>query len=315
MKKHLVLCSAVVGVLAGVNGFAAEGWHVGAFVDPQFQWNSVATTFNTTGGFKLGDAALRVGHEDKDSSAELDLAPIVTAGFTNPTTGVTYLQAGLVNFKGQAYVAHKYSMGVSWKLGVFDTPFGMESNWSDQAWAATTGQVYSLLPASFVGAMVSYSSGAFTASILGANTRGTTIWGTTSPDLGIQLKYGTEGLNAKVGFLYNSAAASGYLIDVGVGFKSGSFKGEVGFDMTNPATVSKMGIFVQPTFMFTDMVGAGLRAEYVVPSTGASIIQATIGPDFVMSKALKVRPQYTFTSSSPASTTTHSAVLSAVYSM
>jgi len=322
MKKQTMLCFALVGVLAGVNAFAAEAsnWKVGGFVDGQFGWNSVTATMNSAGGFKLGDAAIRIGHEEKDSNVEIDIPvnAVLPTGFLAGYTGT-----GFGSEKGQAYVAHKYSMGVSWKLGMFDSPFGMESNWSDQSWAANTGLVYSLLPKTFMGATVSYTSGTLTATIMGADARNTSSWATspgftavTGPDLGLQIAYGgaKDTVTAKVGFLYNSVVALGYLVDVGVGLKMGSFKADIGFDMLNPATVSQMGIFVAPTFTFSDTVGAGARIEYVSTAPSVTGLQVTAGPDFQMSKALKVRPQYTFTSPTPG-TATHGVVVSAVYSM
>jgi len=321
MRKQNLLC-AVVGVLAGVNAFAADGVKVGGFVDSQFQWNSVTTGFNA-GGFKLGDAGLRFGAEDKDSSLAIELP--VTAILSTVNGIFAGATSGLGSLKGQVYVAHKYSMGLSWKLGVFDSPFLIESNWSDRNWAATPGQVIGMagLPKTFAGLMLNYMAGPVNVGLLVSDLRGTSTWGTgplftssSSPDLGLQLGYGGEKdtFTAKVGFLYNSAVAVGYLIDAEIGLHMGSFKADIGFDMMNPATVSQMGIFVQPTFAINDTIGAGLRFEYVSTAPSVSTMQITAGPDFTMSKALKVRPQYTLTMPSPG-TMSHGAVLSAVYSL
>lgn len=297
MKKHLVLCSVVAtSLLAGVN-VRAEGWKVGGFADANYQWTNTVNT-----GFRMGDAALRFAHEGKESSVVIDAAFDLNTSFAFAN-------------KGQAYVAHKYGNGFGWKLGMFDTPFGNESNYSDRNWAASGSVIAAgMLPTTFMGAQVSYTSGAMAFTLMGADPRGTRIMGAgANPDLALQAGYTAESFWVKAGFLYNTATTYGYLIDVLAGVKMGSFKADLGFDMANPAGVSKMGIYVNPVYAFSDKLDAGVRFEYYAPVSGTTVLSATAGPTFSMSKELKVRPQYTYMSTS--GVTAHGAILSAVYSL
>lgn len=302
--------------LIGVTEIYAET-KAGGFVDAQFQWNKD----DTTKAFAVADGSLMLSHEMGTCTAMIDV-PFNDVGATN---------GSFVGFadKFQAYVTHKYDMGIGWKLGQFDTMYGLEANDTKDLAMATKGIVGSnVIPVVHTGASIDMNAGPAKLNVMVANPadKGAT---STPMDLGVQANVNMGSMGLKVGGLFNRVSGNmGYLIDAVANMPMGSLDLGVEFAIkkTAGATDSQMGIVGLVGFGLTDTIGLDARFSFVsngsikVAGTNTPIdsaMEISAGPHFIMSKNMRCKVHYTIMSNTPTSgsaRSTHSAVISSIVS-
>lgn len=310
---------ASIGLLV-VTSINAEGTKVGGFVDAQYHWDKGGNNQ----GFVVNDGAVYLNHDMATCSAVIDLP------FTGTQTALTGANFTIAQTKMQAFVTHKYDNGLGWKLGQFDTPFGLEARDSKDNAMARTGIVSGVLPTVHTGVWADYAIGGTKLNFLVANQRdnnqlnrpGTA--GTRVTDLGVQVTTGLGGINLAVGGLFNKVAGeTGYLIDavVSAPLSSVNLGFELAMQKTAGAADTTMGIVGLVGYAINDTMGLDARVSYLAKATAAvdSQMEISVGPNFSMSKAMKCKVHYTMLTTTaatglPAVESTSSAVISSVVS-
>ena len=307
----------VVSGLLLATSLIAEGTKVSGFVDAQYHW----VKDGANQGFLVNDGALYINHDAGVCTAMIDVP------FNSKDTALTGANFSIAAAKMQAFVSHKYNSGLGWKLGQFDSPFGLEANDSKDTAMARTGIVKTVLPAVITGAGVDYSLGGTKISVIFANRADNSALGhagEASSDVGLLVNAGFGGLKVAAGGLFGKfGAETGYLIDAVVNYPMGKL--DVGFEFNmqknriTGVTDNTMGIVGLVGYGISDMMGVDLRVSYLSKGDAAtdSKMQFSFGPNFTMSKSMKCKVHYSMDSSTPtggAATTSHSAVISSVVS-
>ncbi|MBI1862384.1 MAG: hypothetical protein HYR96_15840 [Deltaproteobacteria bacterium] len=320
---------AVVGALLIVGNVHAADTKVSGFVDAQYHWKSDGTG----DGFTVDDGAVYINSEMGVCSATVDVP------FQSKAASGAF---SIATNKMQAYVGHKYNMGVGWKMGQYDTPFGLEANDANNRVFVRKGIVgTNILPVVQTGVLIDYAIGGTKLNLLVGNEhdKGTNPAG-GQPEFGAVVNMAFGSMNLDLGFLGQSKTAGmTYLIDAVLKYGMGQLNIGVEFAMKNDPTSptstapgasansnSQMGIGALIGFAMTDTMSLDARFGYLSKATvgagtttGAvvdSAMDIAVGPSFAMSKALKCALQYTMMNSTTGgtSTTSHMGTISSIYS-
>jgi len=326
LKSRLAV-AAFVFLLSGMTAFAADtNLKVGGFVDGQYYGtnNSLSTE-----GFVVNDGALYMQKDMDNGGFHLDL-PFSS----NLINGV--LGGNNFNFatnKAQAYVDYKYGMGVKWRLGQFDKLYGAESNDTVDLHFTRQGLLYNQENLrTHTGLSIGYEMDKFSIMALAADTNGSnTNLGGGKMDWGVVLAFAPEQFHVSAGWLMRQSAAGDktHLYDIIAGTTMGGLEANLEFAMSKPPVGdSGIGIMAEGIYGVTDMISGGVRFDYtskldqtgIATGTQFNDIGVTVGPQFAMTKDLRVKADYTFTSMSVTPTVAgvdatkkHEYALAAVY--
>jgi hypothetical protein len=322
-----VLLSSVV-LSAGIS--QAADLKVGGFVDGQYQWDNKGLT-NT---FKIQDGALQLAQHVDNAGFVLDLPFHTNAGSMGLFVGTD---------QAQAFVDVRYDNGGRWKLGQFDSIYGFESNRTVDLFFTRQGQLHNALPKTFDGLLLGYdASKELGINLMVANPADAPFMAKQNPALGAQVTYKSDMGRAAVGYEMNkdsAANATSSLIDVVVGGNFGALAVDLEGDVQKTLSYdSGKGLLANVIYSVDDKLGLGVRGEYfknwnVADASGAQVtfpaigtaapsavnkgMDVTVGPSYAMSKNLRVRADYTFTSITAVENTdavkAHAAAVSAVY--
>lgn len=304
MLKLVIIMVAIIVAPAQ----AADGTKVGGFVDVQYQWNKAGTA----AGFALSDAAVYLNSDMGMCSATMDL-PIAM----NFSTAAVAFGAG----KAQAFVHHKYSNGVNWRLGQFDSLFGLEANDTKDNAMASLGIVKTnITPFVHAGTTVGYDAGNFKVNLILAKQQAAAANADSQYGAHVNGAFGDLSVGAGV-LLGKRSGESTNLIDAVLNYKAGKVGFGAEFVMKKDPSVgtdTALGIAALMGFGMTDTMGLDARFGYVSKAiTGnSSTIEISAGPSFNMSKAMTCKVHYTFTSATPTTgegTTSHAAAIASVY--
>ena len=308
MKNSLtgIFSSAIVFSVFSMNFlYAAEEplLKVSGFVDPQLQMTSNVNTISR--GFVLNDGALYFDGKIKDVDYKVDI-PFRTIYALGPDFAVGTTRA-------QAYVAQKYSNGLRWKFGQFDTTFGFESNDTADIAFSRQGIVYNYTdPFVHTGLMLGYDLSkelAFNFYFTNPNDSG--VLNKNGFQYGAQLLYTGSMLRGSFGGLTNLDAPSQMMnvyYDVTAGATLGALAldGEVSYNKSLTATPASYGYLLQALVTANDQLSFGVRGEMVsyrsqavtpAPSASTStLFPSTIGPSLFKQVLVYVGPQYALTS-------------------
>jgi hypothetical protein len=303
-----------VGVLAAMSSLvvvsavsADDGLKVGGFVDPQLIYRDVGTT-ETEMSFQsvLNDGAVYFSKSLGEGSVSLDLAfgDIQFSEYNTAPAGVgLFGTSGTA--KSQAFVAYKYSNGISWKFGQFDGIFGHERNDTVDVFFASQGQVFTLQPRVHQALLVGYdvsSALAVHAYVGGSDGSG---WarrptvGQGNAQIGAKVAY-NDAFRVSLGGWMESerfaADAAAMFINVMAGMDFGDLSLDVEYDMLNTGVdgadaQTAIGAYVGYSLGETTKLGARFTTNTNDSDADAEAgtTQISVGPSFAMTKDLNVK--------------------------
>jgi hypothetical protein len=283
MNKHLGLMSAM---LIGGAAMAADGIKLGGFVDAGWMWKKATPDTNT---FAIMDGALSVGKTMGMGEVMLEL-PLTASNAADNTLAIG-------GDETKAYVSWKYDNGFMWKMGQFDSLFGMEASRSADRFFSSKSKMYSLTPSNHLGLMVGYDfSDALGLGLALANPTGKGTMENGNLDIAVKLNTKSDGFHVSLGALFSQAV--GQDADMAFDIIAGTKMDAMTFDVE--AWISKpnvgdtgFGVLGMFTYGMDEMVSLGARVEWASKLyTEGDLIGLAVGPEFAMNKEFKVRAEY-----------------------
>ncbi len=283
--------------------------NVHGFIDPQIQ---VTSNHILKQGFVLNDSALILSKEISSATFQLDL----------PFSGGPLAFNSL---KSQAYVGYAHSDRLSWKLGKFDAPIGVESNKATQIEFTRQGLTYSLLPTSLTGATIQYSfEPSISLAVIVADPRNSGVLSGGSYDLGGRLDLSTNTKKFWIAGMYNADSNIGTIFDFGATLNFSESKLDLGFSYFITAPLNYGSVIAKWIASVSTAVDLGARLEFsnAALTRSASVsghgntVQATIGPQWRLTDELKMKIDYSPGRSAldgESSRTTHTVNLACVF--
>lgn len=324
MTKTMMTLAGVALAAAGSAQAGDTEW--GGFAAPQFKYANQAAS-NT--GFHLADGAIYINHKEGVAKFILDVPYKYS-----PTAGSVSIGAT----KAQAFVHVSYDNGFNWRLGQFDTLHGFEKNDLKNIHFAEAGFIGTHFSTTNTGTSLGYDGGSWGVDLVFANPAGATDH-INSSTASLQKKYEyslhTEWLRGQM-FNINfgiQALNKVFTWDAIFGFGFGKVDADLEIIAQTGGVSTGFGLLGQVMTDFTDDISGGIRLEYgtklasngvntkdsgILANYTHSRFAATIGPQFKLTKAMKLKVDYTFDStkltSAGTATSTHSGVVGAVYS-
>lgn len=315
MNKNLNRYCAMGLLLVG-SVASAQGVKVSGFAAPGFSWIK-----DKSNGFGLSDGAIYLSASGDMAEVMVDI-PFATSGTNN--------DFAIATGKAQAYVGHKFDMGVHWKLGQFDYAGGYEGNDAPTHMFATNSWIVAeMLPVTHTGMTVGFSpSDMLDVNVIFANQRDL---GAQVPnakyDIGANVSATMDAFKLGVNFLYGeiAPAVTSMLLDVVASTQMSGLDLALDVVYNNVKDAdAQYGFGVQAGYGVNDQVSVGARFEYAkaaVNLTDAALTKAlafTFGPQYNATKAMKIKADYTlekteFDATGATSTTDHKVAVVAVY--
>jgi len=336
MNKHLrsIKQTAVLVAVSWLAIPAFAG--IGGFVDAQVGGaQNISPTPDTNLNSQIADAAVYLSKELGNGKLMLDIQFIYRADNVDQTQNALFAAAfRSFNTKAQAHISWAYDFGLSWTLGRFDSPFLNEANDTVGLGPyATQGAIFATLPRMHNGLMLTYGQGPVTVMGLASRPGGlvATPTGTTTANArpnNERLEYGFLGkythdmgyLGAglylhKPGTLANAETHS--IIEVMAGTKMSDWTIDAQALFTKvaatPAADSGFAIGGTINYNWDKMWAIGVRPNYLSKvgsndmdidpapewhtTNGAhSTLEVTVGPQATMTDDLRLRANYTWTS-------------------
>jgi len=324
-------------LLAGSVASAADGVKVSGFAAPGFKWVQ-----DTSNSFSVMDGAVYLSHS-------MDMAEVmVDIPFATSTAAGAGNNFAIATGKAQAYVGHKFDMGMHWKLGQFDYAGGYEGNDAPtHMFANGSVIVEGMLPVTHTGFSAGFApSDMLDVNLIVANQRnlgtqpdaGTTGSYDSKYDIGASVNANMDTFKLGVHFLYGEVASSvtSMLLDVVASTQVSGMDLALDVVYNNVKDFdAQFGIGVQAGYAVSDQASFGARFEYaklttptlqaVLAAVGApadtlfKVMTFTVGPQYAVTKALKVKADYTLAkteadASGADSETDHTVAVAAVYS-
>lgn len=324
--KQVSKRSYALGLLF-VGSIASAQTKVGGYVAPMFSWGSSKTSKTNT--FQVPEGAVYFSHSMDMAQVMVDIPFSATSSTSN--------NLSIGGDRAQAYIAHKWEMGLSWRLGQFDGIYGyLNNDLVDQAFASRSGlRDSTLMPKTHTGLLFNYAfSDMLGLNVVFANpmnmsSRPVAVKAdgsadsdsTTKYDMGLQVTSNVDAFKFGVGWLMHrgtKAVGNSNMFDVTAGTAMGDLKLDADLVFSKAKDVdADMGFGVQGIFAINEMASAGARVEWVkFGATDTKMLGLTVGPQFALSKALNLRVDYTMGNSkvgSGTSSTTHAINLAGVY--
>lgn len=319
MKKYNKYSSAFVALIAAGMIFSgsakAADTEFSGFAAPTFLWSDGSTN---NLGFHVRDGALYIMHKQGSAKAMVDLP------FSFNSTS-----AGSFNFamtQAQAYYHVMYDNGLNWRLGQWDRLNGFETVDLNGIPFTRGGFVRGAFSAVKAGATVGYDGGSYSIDILFNHPNGTTnhqATGAGNYEFGIHSDW-LKGQSFELGLgaiAYNSV----YTIDAIFGLGLGNLDLDIEGVFQTGGAETGIGILARLMTDFSDDMSGGVRIEYgsnlatagSAAAANDSQIAVTVGPQFKVTKAMLLKLDYTFDSTTPSggsAATSHIAGLGATYS-
>ena len=312
MNKLKIFGAVAVGALTASASFAAEpaGVNVGGFVDAGYGWVHVKDAKKGNGWtFRFNEGAAWISGASGSTKAVLDLPVAADPG------GSDGLAVGWT--KAQAFVETKYDNGFAWKLGQFDGIFGSEGKYTYSIPFTTHSDITKVFfPWVSTGLLASYwIDSDWAVDLLLANQNG--LGQTTNGKLEYGVKVGGKLPAAFIteisGAVYTKAAIKGFLQASGVlEFTFGDLvlRGDGVFQKPKESGKSILAIGGYALYNVDEVLSAGAR--FGTEKGTNEKFEATVGPQFKVSKNLTAKVDYTFVKGNPTGTT-HLAALTGVY--
>ena len=348
MKKQnalVVLSALTLSTVASADDAAKFG----GFVDAQTTVGTAKFAKTDNGTYrlsnKINDGALYFSKSLGGGSAAIDLPfNLITSGATN---------LNFANSQAQAYVNYGYSNGVSWRMGQFDGIFGLERNDSKDVLFTEVGQIRKLAqPIVHTGLMVGYELSktlnfqALVTSV--ADTGPLTITsrnnaaGNKTYEYGGKISY-SDAFRLSLGTLMhkvrdvalvgatNASNESESYINVTAGTKVDHLNLDVEYttksyyaastitpNRKEKVTGSAIGAIASYELNDSTNVAARFQTLSKIDASHYSMMEVTVGPQFQMTKDLRVKADLTMSSMKAAagadSISNNHARVAAVYS-
>jgi len=289
-------------MFVGGAAFAADGIKLGGFVNPVYNWAKGTPATNT---FGINDGAIYLGKTLGMGEVMVDMP------FSSNVMGDGSVDIVAGFAKAQAYVNWKYENGFSWRLGQWDTPFGVEANDSADRFFSKAGGIKAHLPTVHSGLLIGYDfSDTMGLHLIVANPHDTGLMTDGNPDYGAKLSTNMDGMKAALGFLYKTPAVgdSTWLVDVVVGTQMDMLTADIQALIRKD---SNLGLGLHLGYGVTEDMKLGVRFEYDKEGD-ANTIGLGIGPKWTLSKDMTAGVSY-YMAKPNVGDMTHSAALSAVH--
>ena len=213
LQTLLIVAAMAAGTFASADN---HGPKIGGFIDAQYKFEKGPYEINSTSytgrdnTFAVFQGALTFSHEMGNSSVHVDLAFSNYSAMGTATTGFS-----TVNNRSQAFVMNKYDNGLWWKLGQWDTIYGLDANDVIDTPFNTVSLHRYVLPVTHQGLLLGYKMGdlGFNFHLSNSNqttpeqtsnkTAGVT---TTSADaakgeMGVKFTYANDMMNGRLGYM------------------------------------------------------------------------------------------------------------------
>lgn len=264
-----------------------------AFVDPQYSWENRQVP---TEGFALFDAALYLTHTFASGEAKIDL----------PFNGSLANNFDVTSGKAQAYFEYRHDFGFKWKLGQWDTPFGVEVNDTADIALTRQGRIFSVfLPLTHLGVMTSYATEVIGVNLMAANPQNQGILNGQNPEFGAQVSIAAlPNVKLTPGVLIHKQGDEyRMLYDLVLNTSYASSSIDLGIDLLDVPGASELGkgFILVGTQALSEELSFTTRVEYLLDhAVGTdSELQITGGPQFSIAKNLRLKADYTINSGSP----------------
>ena len=308
MKKNIIAISAIL-LSASVAQAADEATKFSGFADAQWTFGEGTT------GASIADGAVRMSKMLGEGSLNIDI-PYSLSTVANSN------DFNLGQDKAQAYINYKYANGFSWRLGQWDGIFGLERNDSPDFQFARHGALWGLQAKTHTGLMVGYalsdkmSVDVYVAGVAdqGSTNTSTDSIGDTLPELGAKFSMSGD-LRVSLGASYAKVASdlSNLYVNGTAGMAFGAL--DLGLDIQAKKSGNDgdlgLGAGVTGIYGLSDTLKASIRAQYLSNINPENTIEVTVGPQFDMTKDLRVKVDYTLTN---AGDTSHAGAVAAIYS-
>ena len=307
MKKHIIAVSALA--LTSAVAQAADGSSFSGFVDAQWGW--IKDGSGDGARVNLGQVAW--SHQMGEASVKLEIPFAQTAGTSDFALG---------NDLTQAFVQYNYAGGLSWSLGQWDGIFGLERNDTNMVQFTNQGAMFGTQAKTNTGLMLGYKlsdSMNVDVYVSGARDAGGTD-SMDAPELGGKFSLGGD-FHLSVGAFFRQEGddVSRIYVNSVIGMKM------AGLDLGAEVTYTKagagdasIGAGLIGSYGISDALAAGLRVQYLSNFEAHQQIDVTVGPQYNMTKNLRVKADYTLsmvTATKGADAVNgQSAALAAVYS-
>jgi hypothetical protein len=307
MKKNIIALSAAI--LSATAAQASDATQFSGFTDAQWTFGE------GTSGASIADGAVRMSKSLGEGSINVDI-PFSLSLVANSN------DFNLGQDKAQAYISYKYANGLSWRLGQWDGIFGLERNDSPDFQFTRHGALWGVQAKTHTGLMVGYALSdkmnvdVYVAGVAdqGSTNTSTDSIGDTLPELGAKFSMSGD-LRLSLGASYAKVASdlANLYINGTAGMAFGAL--DLGLDIQAKKSGNEgdlgLGAGVTGIYGVSDSLKASIRAQYLSNINPDNTIEVTVGPQYDMTKDLRVKVDYTLTSSGG---TSHSGAVAAVYS-
>ncbi len=307
MKKQIIAVSALA--LTSAVAQAADGSSFSGFVDAQWGW----IKDGTTDGARVNLGQVAWTHQMGEASVKLEVPFAQTTGTSDFVLG---------NDLTQAFIQYSYASGLSWSLGQWDGIFGLERNDTNAVQFTNQGAMFGTQAKTNTGLLLGYKlsdSMNVDLYVSGARDAGGTD-SMDAPELGGKFTLGGDfRLGVGAFFRQEGDDVNRLYVNTVVGMKM------AGLDLGAEVTYTKagagdaaIGAGLIGSYGITDSTTAGVRVQYLSKFDAHQQIDVTVGPQFNMTKNLRVKADYTYSmvtaTEGADSVNGQSAALAAVYS-
>jgi hypothetical protein len=328
---NVISVIALVSVMTSGATALAGDWKLGGYVDGQYEGLS---NHDSAAGFVVHEGALFINKEMDGSEVRIALPMSSRGAGANSLTFATGM--------AEAWVGHKYSNGFRWKLGQWAGIFGSESNFSaDRALTRKSITNTVTTPTTNTGLNAGYDLGkeiTFDVYASDPNSQGTLTAG-DNMEFGGRLGFAPEIFHLSVGYAMRKIGTENRtLLDLTAGANLGGFSLDAQFDMLKPEVAGAdtgTALLFQALYAHSDVLSFAGRFEMLnkvatvngstfygvtTPTPGLyKVMSVAVGPQYQLSKELKAKFDYTYTSFKNDTLGTdadkgHAYILAAVYS-
>ncbi len=246
--------------------------------------------------FSLYDSAIYIGKKMGSTQVFFDIPVTSTI-----TAGSIDLNIGKV--RGQGWVEHTTSYGLSFKAGQFDTIYGFESNDTKDIVFTRQGVVYNNVdPFVHMGLLMTYNfTPSFYANLIVGNHHDWAWRGNVMLEPGLKVGYADSSFRASVGgYVAGNGSGENWYLNNMIGFTAGMLAMDLEVDLKKLEANTAVGYagMLQAVGTFNDWMSAGVRGEYSKSAVAGvdTQYQITVGPQFKVSDSMTFRTDYNYRS-------------------
>lgn len=288
--KMIFSALLVLGWMAAPVAQAEIKWD--AFFDVQYQWASGEGFSQKKNAFLLNDGALYLSHEVMGGEAKVDLP------FSGGQTGNDFQFA---TTKAQAFYEKRYTSGIQWRLGQFDSLFSFEAKDTLDIPFSHKGLISLANPSTtHLGLMAGYVWGGFQFNLLASNPDNSGTRASGQMEYGFQFVGDMSLVRLMFGYLHNETLSGKRTITHA---QAGTTVENWDIDFTwsqykTPAAVKYgSGYLLQVLHECSDELGMGVRGELTNDlNSKHSQTKVTFGPQYQYNENVQFKLDYSILS-------------------